>query len=860
MVLRRPAAVALPIVAVLVLLATPVAGVRFGESDERILPADDPARTAVEVLRADYPQFSGDAAQIVLRGSPSLDAYTEALRDIAGIDQVGPPRRTGDLAVLTATVTATDPFSDAARDTVRQIRALPIPAGGDLLVGGTTARNLDSLTATADRMPLVAGLLVGATLLLMFLAFGSVLLPVKAVLMSALSLSATFGILVWIFQDGHLSDLLGVTPAPLEVGIVVLMAAVVFGLSTDYEVFLLSRMVEARTRGASTTDAITVGLARTGRVITAAAILLIVVTGAFAVATVTTMRFVGVGMIVALLLDATVVRMLLVPAVLCLLGDAAWWAPGWLRRSPPRASFAALEHPPAHVPAPPESRHEKPAEPARPGTRPTGNAGVPPATASEPAAIISEPATTATGPATTATGPATTASEPATTATRPAGIGTWPTQSPGGSGEAGTGRDEPGTMPRTGRHAAREGAAEQGGPGGADRLVDGLPAPVPPAGFTTSNPEARPTAPAHTRPEADSATRRDETVQPDVPPTSNHADSVEPGPGRGPADAMEKAAGRLIDEPPGDDPPGSSPAGGPTAGHSDDDWLAGDHLALPWTAPDWTPADIVGDDLREEGLSADGRWADGPLADGPWGDGPLGDGRLGEALPGEGPGGPTARPGGSAVPGRVVPADLSAWLPAVPAYDLPTAPSAGTTAGGHFAVSSSDTARSVEDTAGSDDESVPVAGSHPHVTELRPTLDPTARLPRDPRPADDAEETADAEDTGNAEVTDVLDGTGNAPATDDRDGTRNAPATDDRDGTRNAPATDDPDHTGDAKGTDNPQGTGDADDAAAVPLRTRPSSLADLPGRRPSDPTDHDRAADDRAEATPADDGGGGQR
>jgi len=175
-------------------------------------------------------------------------------------------------------------------------------------------------------------LLVGATFVLMFLAFGSVLLPIKAVVMSALSLSATFGVLVWVFQEGHGASLLGVTPAPLESGIVVLMAAVVFGLSTDYEVFLLSRMVEARGRGASTEEAVSAGLAKTGRVITAAALLLIVVTGAFAFSQITMMRFVGVGMILALALDATVVRVLLVPAVLRLLGDAAWWAPGPLRR------------------------------------------------------------------------------------------------------------------------------------------------------------------------------------------------------------------------------------------------------------------------------------------------------------------------------------------------------------------------------------------------------------------------------------------------------------------------------------------------------------------------------------------------
>jgi trehalose monomycolate/heme transporter len=224
-----------------------------------------------------------------------------------------------------------DALSDTSKQALRDVRALAGP-GDEVLVGGSTAMVSDSLDAIGDKLPLMIGLLVGATFVLMFLAFGSVLLPVKAVVMSALSLSATFGVLVWVFQDGHGASLLGVTPAPLESGIVVLMAAVVFGLSTDYEVFLLSRMVEARGRGASTEEAVTAGLAKTGRVITAAALLLIVVTGAFAFSQITMMRFVGVGMILALALDATVVRMLLVPAVMKVLGDAVWWAPGPLRR------------------------------------------------------------------------------------------------------------------------------------------------------------------------------------------------------------------------------------------------------------------------------------------------------------------------------------------------------------------------------------------------------------------------------------------------------------------------------------------------------------------------------------------------
>jgi uncharacterized membrane protein YdfJ with MMPL/SSD domain len=331
----------------LLVLAAPVRGVQFGETDERALPAADPARQALEALKADFPALSSTGVDVVLRGAggaapdaAAVRAFGAAVQKVPGVAAVNPVGAGRDVRVLTATLTDRDPFSASARDAVRGIRALPSPAAIEVLVGGTTARNVDGLDATADRLPLMIGLLVGATLLLMFLAFGSILLPVKAVVLSALSLSATFGALVWIFQDGNGAGVLGVTPAPPEVGIVVLMAAVVFGLSTDYEVFLLSRMVEARTRGTSTVDAVTTGLTRTGRVISAAALLLIVVTGAFALSSVTTMRFVGVGMIIALVLDATVVRMLLVPALIGLLGDAAWWAPGPLRRWQQRAGLS----------------------------------------------------------------------------------------------------------------------------------------------------------------------------------------------------------------------------------------------------------------------------------------------------------------------------------------------------------------------------------------------------------------------------------------------------------------------------------------------------------------------------------------
>ncbi|WP_033436315.1 MMPL family transporter [Saccharothrix sp. NRRL B-16314] len=333
-VMKRPVLFALPIVLVLLALGTPFLGVKFGEVTEKVLPEGHAARVAVETVNSDFAALSNSGFKIVITGDPSPADVQEFVGDVSAVPGVGEAQISAEPANGVWLINAgldQDAFGDKSKQALRDVRALPAP-GSEVLVGGSTALVTDSLDAIGEKLPWMVLLLVGATFVLMFLAFGSVLLPIKAVLMSTLSLAATFGVLVWVFQEGHGTSLLGITPAPLESGIVVLMAAMVFGLSTDYEVFLLSRMVEARGRGASTEEAVTTGLAKTGRVITAAALLLIVVTGAFAFSQITLMRFVGVGMILALALDATVVRMLLVPAVLKVLGDAVWWAPGPLRR------------------------------------------------------------------------------------------------------------------------------------------------------------------------------------------------------------------------------------------------------------------------------------------------------------------------------------------------------------------------------------------------------------------------------------------------------------------------------------------------------------------------------------------------
>ncbi|HTI24484.1 MAG TPA: MMPL family transporter [Kutzneria sp.] len=332
-VMKRPALFVVPIVAVLLVLGAPFLGVKFGAADEKQLPPSDPGRQAIESITRAFPSTGNSVASIVLRGKAldqaSIGTFVQDAGKIAA--DVHPVGAKGDVYVFTGNLPG-DPLGDQAKAAVQSLRALPHPAGTEVLVGGFTAKLADSTQSIFDRLPWMVAILVGATLLLMFLAFGSVLLPVKAVLMSALSLSATFGVLTFVFQDGHGAGFLDVTAQPMQVGVMVLIGALVFGLSTDYETFLLSRMVEARNKGLSTADAVRTGLVRTGRMISAAALLLIVVTGAFGLSSIVIMRFIGVGMIVALILDATVVRLMLVPAVLRLLGNAAWWAPGPLRR------------------------------------------------------------------------------------------------------------------------------------------------------------------------------------------------------------------------------------------------------------------------------------------------------------------------------------------------------------------------------------------------------------------------------------------------------------------------------------------------------------------------------------------------
>jgi uncharacterized membrane protein YdfJ with MMPL/SSD domain len=229
---------------------------------------------------------------------------------------------------------AGNPFiSEPAKETVREIRELPEPPGTQVLVSGASADFIDFQSSLEDHLPIAVAIIVGSTLVLLFLMTGSVILPVKALLMNILNLSAVLGILVLIFQDGNFEGFLDYTSqGALEQTMPILLGAVVFGLATDYAVFLLSRIKEARDNGASDAESVAIGLERTGRIVTAAALLFAVAVGAFVTSEIIFIKEWGLGVALAVLIDASIIRALLVPSLMELLGKWNWWAPRPLRR------------------------------------------------------------------------------------------------------------------------------------------------------------------------------------------------------------------------------------------------------------------------------------------------------------------------------------------------------------------------------------------------------------------------------------------------------------------------------------------------------------------------------------------------
>jgi uncharacterized membrane protein YdfJ with MMPL/SSD domain len=334
-VMRRPVAFISVIVIVLLALGAPFLRVSWGSTDASSLPATSAARQVQEALTNEFPSNSTNPIEAVVTGvtSPAqLAAYTAKIDAIPGVTGVQVTARHGSSVRLDAGYVPPS-YSPQARQIVTSIRALVPPAHASVLIGGTTAMLVDELSSLGATLPWMALLTAVATFVLLFLAFGSVVLPIKAIVMNILSLSATFGVIVWVFQWGHLSGPLGFTATgTIDPTMPILLLAIVFGLSMDYEVFLLSRIRERYDETGDNTVAVAAGVQRTGGLITSLALLLVVVVALFSASSITFLKLLGVGMIVALVVDAAVVRILLVPATMRLLGRANWWSPGPLRR------------------------------------------------------------------------------------------------------------------------------------------------------------------------------------------------------------------------------------------------------------------------------------------------------------------------------------------------------------------------------------------------------------------------------------------------------------------------------------------------------------------------------------------------
>ncbi|MFI8005109.1 MMPL family transporter [Streptomyces sp. NPDC086010] len=332
LVMRRAPVFAILTTVGLVLLGLPFLGVKFGTADDRQLPVTAESRVVQEHLREGFPGTPGGGLDVLAEGSASPARYADYRKRIAalpGVQRVEGPV-TGKGVAYFDVQPAGESVGQGAQDLVRAIRAVSAPF--DTSVTGTAAVLVDSKDAIADRLPWALAIIVGVTLLLVFLLTGSVLIPLQAVALNALSLTAMFGAVVWVFQDGHLSGFLSFTSTgDIETTLPVLMFCVAFGLSMDYGVFLLSRIKEEYDRTGDHEHAVTFGLRHTGGLITAAAVILAVVMVAIGTSRVTNTKMLGLGIALAVLMDAMVVRSLLVPAVMKLTGRLTWWAPGPLR-------------------------------------------------------------------------------------------------------------------------------------------------------------------------------------------------------------------------------------------------------------------------------------------------------------------------------------------------------------------------------------------------------------------------------------------------------------------------------------------------------------------------------------------------
>jgi RND superfamily putative drug exporter len=334
-VMRRPLVIAIASGALLVVLGLPFLNIKFNSVDATTLPATTSARQVDTAVKNDFPGMAATPAVIVVKAgqerAAEVSAFADRVARISGVQSVRPAAYQGGGAWRIDANVGDDQYSERATRTVRDVRNLG--AGFPVQVGGLTAQFIDLQSGILETLPFAVLLVTLTTLTILFLMTGSLVLPIKAVLMNLLTLSATFGALVFIFQYGHGQRLLDFTSSgALEQTQPVLLFALIFGLSTDYGVFLLARIKEARDHGLPNSEAVGLGLQRTGRIVTAAALLFCVAIGAFATSNIVFMKELGVGTVIGVLVDASIVRALLVPSLMGVLGEWNWWAPRLMRR------------------------------------------------------------------------------------------------------------------------------------------------------------------------------------------------------------------------------------------------------------------------------------------------------------------------------------------------------------------------------------------------------------------------------------------------------------------------------------------------------------------------------------------------
>jgi RND superfamily putative drug exporter len=334
-VMRRPIAVVILSLTVLAVIASPVRNIVFSQADARVLPASSKTAIASAMAIADFPGQSGNPVQFIIPNGTSQQGAIATLEAkvaaVPGIVRINPEEVVGTTVRFSA-VHSMSPRSNEAQEMIQAIRKLPAPTG--TLVGGVAADYTDTQGGIAETLPWALGWITIGVLILLFMFTGSVILPIKAVLLNVLSLGAMMGALTWIFIDGHLGWLVGsfTNTHTLDTSMVILISVVTFGLSMDYEVFLLSRIKEEHEAGMKNVDAVATGLQRSARIITAAALLLAIVFAAFVTSGVTNIKTLGFGVAFAIILDATLIRGLLVPALMRLFGERNWWAPKTLKR------------------------------------------------------------------------------------------------------------------------------------------------------------------------------------------------------------------------------------------------------------------------------------------------------------------------------------------------------------------------------------------------------------------------------------------------------------------------------------------------------------------------------------------------